>query len=204
MDKDQRKSENRHQETASERLKRLLAEAKKEQPIESLGDLAKPEKTISKKLEDTSPIQISNEKISNLESIGDKDEGQKEKIEISQIFSEIIKEQYQSIKENLGLISKKTGKKRSSRNRGSQPPGIGNKPGLFTRFGKSPKSCLLYGLLGSTVLVITIGLLTVSFLIFQYFSIAADLPSIDDLRQYASQFETTRIYDRNVNLIYEI
>ena len=41
-------------------------------------------------------------------------------------------------------------------------------------------------------------------MIFQYFTIAAGLPSVDDLAQYASQFETTRIYDRNENLIYEI
>ena len=58
--------------------------------------------------------------------------------------------------------------------------------------------------MGSILLLIIIGLLTTSFIIFQYFRIAAGLPSIDDLRQYASQFETTRIYDRNGNLIYEI
>ena len=43
-----------------------------------------------------------------------------------------------------------------------------------------------------------------SVLIFQYFRIASDLPSVDDLRAYASKFETTRIYDREDNLIYEI
>ena len=124
--------------------------------------------------------------------------------ESNQRFSEIIKEQYQSIKENLGLIFKKKGTKRNINKGSSQPPGNGRKPGFFARFGKNPKSCLLYGILGSVLLLIIIGLLTTSFIIFQYFRIAAGLPSIDDLRQYASQFETTRIYDRNGNLIYEI
>ena len=204
LDNNQRKPENKHQETASERLKRLLAESKNVQPVESLRDLAKPKKTPSKKLDDTSPIRVFKKKISDLESELNFGEGQKEEMEPSQKFSEIIKDQYQSIKENLGLIFKKKGKKRSSRNSGSQPPNNEKTPGLFARFGKNPKSCLLYGLLGSAILLIIIGLLTASFLIFQYFNIAAGLPSIDDLRQYASQFETTRIYDRNGNLIYEI
>ena len=43
-----------------------------------------------------------------------------------------------------------------------------------------------------------------SFLLYQYYTIAATLPSVDDLRQRASQFETTRILDRNGNLLYEI
>jgi membrane peptidoglycan carboxypeptidase len=38
----------------------------------------------------------------------------------------------------------------------------------------------------------------------QYYSIAATLPDIDDLAGKAYQFETTRIYDRNGNLLYEI
>ena len=210
MDNNQHNAENSHKESASERLKRLLAESGKEQPIESLGDLAKPdekaesEKPESKKLEDTSPIKVSREDYPDSESMVDQDEGRIEIEEPSQSLSEIVKEQYQSIKENLGLIFKKARKKRKSGNRGSQPPRDGKKSGLFSRFGKSPKSCMLYGFLGITITVIVIGLLTASFLIFQYFRIAAGLPSVDDLRRYASQFETTRIYDRNGNLIYEI
>jgi penicillin-binding protein 1C len=53
-----------------------------------------------------------------------------------------------------------------------------------------------------------IGILTLvvasSFLVYQYFSIAAGLPDIDDLRSHASQFETTRILDREGNVLYEI
>jgi penicillin-binding protein 1C len=39
---------------------------------------------------------------------------------------------------------------------------------------------------------------------YQYYRIAATLPEIADLRQRASQFETTRILDRNGQLLYEI
>ena len=42
------------------------------------------------------------------------------------------------------------------------------------------------------------------FLVYQYFTIASTLPSIDDIRQRASQFETTRFYDRNDQVIYEM
>ena len=37
-----------------------------------------------------------------------------------------------------------------------------------------------------------------------YYSIASTLPSVDTLRAHSSQFETTRILDRNGNLLYEI
>jgi penicillin-binding protein 1C len=40
--------------------------------------------------------------------------------------------------------------------------------------------------------------------VYQYYSIASTLPSIDDLKSRASQFETTRILDREGNLLYEI
>jgi penicillin-binding protein 1C len=55
------------------------------------------------------------------------------------------------------------------------------------------------------VFLILVGFLGVlSFLVFKYYSIATSLPSVDDLRSKASQFETTRILDRNGNLLYEI
>jgi hypothetical protein len=41
-------------------------------------------------------------------------------------------------------------------------------------------------------------------LLFSYYSIARTLPSVEDLQNRASQFETTRILDRNGNLLYEI
>ncbi len=41
-------------------------------------------------------------------------------------------------------------------------------------------------------------------LLFAYYSIARTLPSVEDLQTRASQFETTRILDRNGNVLYEI
>ncbi|MCC6498710.1 MAG: transglycosylase domain-containing protein [Anaerolineales bacterium] len=55
-------------------------------------------------------------------------------------------------------------------------------------------------LFGFVILAILGG----SVLIFSYYSIARTLPSVDDLKNRASQFETTRILDRNGNLLYEI
>ncbi len=53
--------------------------------------------------------------------------------------------------------------------------------------------------------VATVAIVLASaFAIYQYFSIASTLPSVDDLRNRASQFETTRILDRNGNVLYEI
>jgi penicillin-binding protein 1C len=58
----------------------------------------------------------------------------------------------------------------------------------------------LVGLIG-VVLVLLGGLM---FAFYQYYQIAAQLPNIGDLRQKAAQFETTRILDRNGNVLYEI
>ncbi len=40
--------------------------------------------------------------------------------------------------------------------------------------------------------------------IYQYFRIASSLPDVEELRERVSQFETTRILDRNGNVLYEI
>ena len=71
-------------------------------------------------------------------------------------------------------------------------------------FWKSTGGCLLrlfilflFGLVG-------LGLLGGSIALYQYYSIARTLPSVSDLRERASQFETTRILDRNGNVLYEI
>lgn len=64
--------------------------------------------------------------------------------------------------------------------------------------------CLLrFSIVGMFIMVI-VGLIGISVLLFQYYRIAATLPPVDDLRQKASQFETTRILDRNGNVLYEI
>ncbi|GAG94859.1 unnamed protein product, partial [marine sediment metagenome] len=64
--------------------------------------------------------------------------------------------------------------------------------------------CLLRVSIVGLFLMVILGLIGTSFLLFQYYRIAATLPPVDDLRQKASQFETTRILDRNGNVLYEI
>jgi penicillin-binding protein 1C len=47
-------------------------------------------------------------------------------------------------------------------------------------------------------------ILLVSLAVFEYFSVASTLPSVEDLQSHAAQFETTRILDRDGHLLYEI
>jgi len=56
----------------------------------------------------------------------------------------------------------------------------------------------------SVFVLILVILCTGSIGLYQYYQIASTLPDISDLRQHASQFETTRILDRNGNVLYEI
>jgi membrane peptidoglycan carboxypeptidase len=64
--------------------------------------------------------------------------------------------------------------------------------------------CLLrMGILGLFV-VIAVVIAIVSFGLYQYSILAASLPSVEDLQDRAAQFETTRILDRDGNLLYEI
>lgn len=65
--------------------------------------------------------------------------------------------------------------------------------GCFLRMG-------VLGLFVSVVLAIILGSIALS----QYNKIAADLPNIEDLREQAAHFETTRILDREGNMLYEI
>src|SRR5512138_1307476 len=60
---------------------------------------------------------------------------------------------------------------------------------------------LLVVLLFGIVLALLLG---GTALLFSYYSIARTLPSVEDLKAHASQFETTRILDRNGNSLYEI
>jgi penicillin-binding protein 1C len=73
-----------------------------------------------------------------------------------------------------------------------------------TKPRKKGMGCFWKGLIG-VLFVGVLGVVAVlSFLIYQYFTISAALPSVDNLPAKASQFETTRIVDRNGNTIYEI
>jgi penicillin-binding protein 1C len=70
--------------------------------------------------------------------------------------------------------------------------------------GWGVSGCLLRMFIWGMFSMILLGLGVVTFMLVQYYSIAATLPEIGDLAGKASQFETTRILDRNGNLLYEI
>ncbi len=61
------------------------------------------------------------------------------------------------------------------------------------------QGCFVFGVLAALIVgfVLAWG-------VYQYYTIAATLPPVDDLKQRASTFETTRILDREGNLLYEI
>ncbi len=69
---------------------------------------------------------------------------------------------------------------------------------------KSRSGCLIKALIASLFAMVGLALLGGSIALYQYYAIARTLPSVSDLRQRASQFETTRILDRNGAVLYEI
>lgn len=85
---------------------------------------------------------------------------------------------------------------------------VHNRPGSQqNRISISPKQgigCMLrmflLAMLSGIIVIIAGG----SFVLYEYYKIAATLPSVADLQQRASKFETTRIYDRKGDLLYEI
>ena len=81
-----------------------------------------------------------------------------------------------------------------------QPP---SKPVAFD-WRRGWSGCLLrvflVALFGAVLLLIIGG----SIALYSYYSIARTLPSVEDLQNRASQFETTRILDRNGDPLYEI
>ncbi len=66
------------------------------------------------------------------------------------------------------------------------------------------RGCLLQGIILLLFALVILGLCLGSLALYEYYSIASALPSVSDLQQRSSQFETTRILDRNGNLLYEI
>ncbi len=64
--------------------------------------------------------------------------------------------------------------------------------------------CLVKGFVGLMFTIILIFVGIGSFMVFEYFRIARALPDYSDLQSRTSQFETTRILDRNGDILYEI
>jgi len=105
--------------------------------------------------------------------------------------------------------SQPTGTRRSATGIPSQP--IASRPASQpvpttppVPFWKGRGGCLLRGFIVILFVMVGLALLGGSIALYQYYAIARTLPSVSDLRERASQFETTRILDRNGNLLYEI
>jgi penicillin-binding protein 1C len=89
---------------------------------------------------------------------------------------------------------------------GQAPPAYVPPPSgaASTRRRASSAGCLMRtGMIAALVGAIVL-LCVLTFGFYQYYRIASQLPEIGDLRERASQFETTRIYDREGNVLYEI
>ncbi len=78
----------------------------------------------------------------------------------------------------------------------SQPP--------KASFWKGRGGCVLRFFVITLFAIVGLALVGGSIALYQYYAIARTLPSVSDLRERASQFETTRILDRNGNVLYEI
>jgi len=64
--------------------------------------------------------------------------------------------------------------------------------------------CLVRGFVLSLFAIVILAIIGGSALLISYYRIARTLPNVEDLKTNASQFETTRILDRNGNSLYEI
>lgn len=69
---------------------------------------------------------------------------------------------------------------------------------------KQGAGCVVKSMVAGLFILVVTGLCLFSFGLYQYYAIASDLPTIEDLKQRAAQFETTRILDREGNVLYEI
>ncbi len=86
------------------------------------------------------------------------------------------------------------------------PPGATQRRGPGDGKGRSLGcgGCAVRMLVLSLFAILALLIAVASFGLYQYYSLAASLPSADDLGSRAAQFETTRILDRDGNLLYEI
>ena len=64
--------------------------------------------------------------------------------------------------------------------------------------------CMLRMLVIAVFVGVVLAIIGGSFAVFHYNRIAATLPDVQDLRDQAAQFETTRILDRDGNVLYEL
>jgi penicillin-binding protein 1C len=69
---------------------------------------------------------------------------------------------------------------------------------------RKPFGCFVQMMIICFFIIIGILLAGASYGVFRYYQVASTLPDVATLRERASQFETTRILDRNGNLLYEV
>lgn len=86
----------------------------------------------------------------------------------------------------------------------TQPTTVSGQAGVPPHKSKKKKGCLSRGILITIVVLLVLLLIGAIFAITQYLDIVSTLPSVDELENRASQFETTYILDRNGNILYEI
>ncbi len=90
----------------------------------------------------------------------------------------------------------------------SAPPYRFSLPRLRLQTGSSRgarwRRRILVALIALAFIFVLVALCLGSLALYEYYSIASTLPSVSDLQQRSSQFETTRILDRNGNLLYEL
>jgi len=84
------------------------------------------------------------------------------------------------------------------------PPPQADTPSLGAGRITGCGGCLLRMMVLSLFFLVAVVIGVVSFGLYQYYALAATLPSVEDLPDHAPMFETTRILDREGNLLYEI
>jgi membrane peptidoglycan carboxypeptidase len=98
---------------------------------------------------------------------------------------------------NLRKPTSTFGQRRRTKPRDIRPDSTGGRPRFSGNCFVQVMILLLFA-----GLIVFVG--AFSFMMVQYYSIAATLPDVEDLQGRSSQFETTRILDRNGDLLYEI
>ncbi len=200
MDSEDKKHEekSKSEESAGKRLRRILsANVDNEQKVSDISSTPGSEKdAISETKGAESVPAIENQTLHPAHDASAPDVPEKTSKVFLDELKEIISDMWKHIEDFWrSTLAKKGDKRRPARTPDGKP--------RFLRI-KNKKSCLIYSVLGMILFGIIVSIIVLSFLIIQYFRIAADLPSVENLSDYASKFETTRIYDRNGNLIYEI
>ena len=191
-----RKIDPNGEESASDRLRRILASrAHPEQKITGISSQPAPVEPQSAQPHEDFPLD--DDSAPQPEQVPLSVPDQKKTRRFWKDLMGILADIWQFTRNFLSSLF--SGKKKNKRNHGSDQ----REKRKFLNI-KDKKSCLIYSVLGMILIGIIIAIVILSFLIIQYFRIAADLPSVENLADYASKFETTRIYDRNGNLIYEI